>query len=71
MFLCLCRGLTEADVLRAGRAGCITGAALIAEFGLDDETCCGRCAKNIEEFVKLVQDDRAATKRDVPNVTSP
>lgn len=53
MYVCLCKGLTEGDVQQAGRCGQITGAGLIASFGLNDEGCCGRCAENIDDLVQL------------------
>jgi len=55
MYLCLCRGVREADVEQAGRRGLLTPDALISAFGLDDEACCGCCIDRIEEFVVLAQ----------------
>ncbi len=53
MFLCLCKGITESDVREAGRAGIVMPCQLKAEFGLKDSGCCGRCSKNIREFVEI------------------
>ncbi len=53
MYVCLCKGLTESDVRAAGRAGAVTPCQLIETFGLKKNGCCGRCAKNIHEFVSL------------------
>jgi bacterioferritin-associated ferredoxin len=53
MFLCLCKGITESDVREAGRAGIVMPCQLKAEFGLKDSGCCGRCSKNIQEFVEI------------------
>jgi bacterioferritin-associated ferredoxin len=56
MYACICRGITEADVRRAGGAGITAPDRLIAVLGLDDERCCGRCAVQIEEFVELARE---------------
>jgi bacterioferritin-associated ferredoxin len=53
MYVCLCKGLTESDVREAGLSGCLSARQIIAEFGLKDRGCCGRCAKNISELVSL------------------
>jgi bacterioferritin-associated ferredoxin len=59
MYVCLCRGLTERDVRRAARAGVTTGPALIATLGLDDPRCCGRCARAVDQYLALAQDECA------------
>jgi bacterioferritin-associated ferredoxin len=53
MYVCLCNGITESDVREAGRAGHVTPCALKAKFKLKGSGCCGRCAKNICEFVEI------------------
>ena len=53
MYLCLCKGIKESDVREAGRAGIVMPCQLRAEFGLKDIGCCGRCSKNIQEFVEI------------------
>ncbi|GMV51455.1 (2Fe-2S)-binding protein [Nitrospirales bacterium NOB] len=55
MYVCLCKGLTESDVRAAGRQGFLTRRQLIAEFGLRENGCCGRCARNIHELVTLAK----------------
>lgn len=55
MYVCLCKGLTESDVREAGMSGCLTARQIIAEFGLRESGCCGRCAKNICELVSLAK----------------
>jgi bacterioferritin-associated ferredoxin len=55
MYVCLCKGLTESDVREAGRRGHLTTREIIAEFGLRENGCCGRCAKNIQELVALAK----------------
>lgn len=53
MYLCLCKGITESDVRAAGRAGIVMPCQIKAKFGLKEAGCCGRCSKNIQEFVEL------------------
>jgi bacterioferritin-associated ferredoxin len=53
MYLCLCKGITESDVREAGRAGFVMPGQLKAKLGLKEAGCCGRCSKNIHEFVQI------------------
>jgi bacterioferritin-associated ferredoxin len=53
MYLCLCKGLTESDVQRVCERVQVNPDTMVSALGLDDEDCCGRCARNIEEFVTL------------------
>lgn len=53
MYLCLCKGITESDVRDAGRAGIVMPCQLKEKFGLKDSGCCGRCSKNIHEYVEI------------------
>ncbi len=53
MYVCLCNGITESDVREAGRTGCVMPCQLKSKFGLKQTGCCGRCAKNIHEFVEI------------------
>lgn len=53
MYACICRGITESDVRRVGAAGVTDPAALISTLGLDDDRCCGRCVRRIDEFAEL------------------
>jgi len=53
MYLCLCKGITDSDVREAGRAGCVMSCQLKARFGLKEVGCCGRCSKDIHEFVQI------------------
>jgi bacterioferritin-associated ferredoxin len=57
MYACVCLGITEEDVRRAGRGGAVTAEALVRVLGLDQATCCGRCLLQIEEFVDLARSD--------------
>lgn len=56
MYACICRGVSEADVRRAGRIGITAPDDLICVLGLDDERCCGRCVAQIGEFVELARE---------------
>ncbi len=53
MYVCLCKGITEATVRAVGSSchGCPE--LLAATLGIDDERCCGRCIRNIHEFVAI------------------
>jgi bacterioferritin-associated ferredoxin len=53
MYICLCKGLTESDVQQLCQKTAPTADALATCLGLDDDDCCGRCARNIEEFLPL------------------
>ena len=55
MYVCLCKGLTESDVREAGLSGCVTARQIITQFGLREQGCCGRCAKNICELICLAK----------------
>ncbi|HMS84309.1 MAG TPA: (2Fe-2S)-binding protein [Nitrospira sp.] len=53
MYMCLCKGVTESEVRAAGRDGIVMASQLKAKFDLKCNGCCGRCAKNIHEFVEV------------------
>jgi len=53
VYVCLCKGLTESDVRRVSFPGIATPETIVAAFGLEDEECCGRCARNIYELVSI------------------
>jgi len=53
MYVCLCKGLREADVRQVALAGMVTAETVVAAFGLDDEDCCGRCARNVYDLVAI------------------
>jgi bacterioferritin-associated ferredoxin len=59
MYVCLCKGLTESDVQQAARHGKVCPDTLKTCFGLEDEDCCGRCAKNIHELVAIANSGSA------------
>lgn len=56
MYLCLCKGIKEADVKCLARSGCTSEEDLIAGLGLDDESACGRCLWDIDRFVEVAQE---------------
>jgi bacterioferritin-associated ferredoxin len=53
MYVCLCKGLTETDVQRVVRDGQIGPERAISALRLDDDDCCGRCARNIHELINV------------------
>lgn len=61
MYLCLCKGITESHVREVGRSGIVMPCQLRAKFGLKESGCCGRCSKNIQEFVEI-----AAAEHQIP-----
>lgn len=61
MYVCLCKGLTESDVQQAAVNGNVCPDTLKACFGLEDEDCCGRCAKNIHELVAIANSAHSLT----------
>ena len=58
MYLCLCQGITDSNVREAGRNGITTPCQLKTKFGLKQRGCCGRCSKNIDEFVQIAASAR-------------
>jgi bacterioferritin-associated ferredoxin len=53
MYMCLCKGITESEFRESGRAGLVMPGQLKVKFDLKCNGCCGRCAKNIHEFVDV------------------
>jgi bacterioferritin-associated ferredoxin len=53
MYVCLCKGLTESDVQRIAQAVGPESEALATALRLDDDDCCGRCARNIEDLAAI------------------
>lgn len=70
MYLCVCRGITEADVRRAGYAGVVEPDDLIALFQLDAPSCCGRCEREIDQFVALARESSAPEPRPAKELPS-
>ena len=68
MYVCLCKGLTEADIQRAvGQEGRISAAA-IAALGLDDEAACGRCLHDIDDLLAPTAGNHASL---LPSLAGP
>lgn len=63
MYVCLCKGLTESDVQDAARTGQVCPETLKICFGLEDEDCCGRCAKNIDDLVAIANSASSVTSK--------
>lgn len=57
MYVCLCKGITEDDVRKLGRAGITEPDALAHALGIDQKGCCGRCVRDIEEIVSLAANE--------------
>lgn len=54
MYICVCKGIKEADVHALGRAGMTCPKALASALEIDDEdNCCGRCLNNITDIVTI------------------
>ncbi|HLI25742.1 MAG TPA: hypothetical protein VKZ60_01640 [Chloroflexota bacterium] len=51
MYVCLCKGLTEADVQRAAQRCAWRAEELRSVLELDDDYCCGRCAATMDELL--------------------
>jgi bacterioferritin-associated ferredoxin len=59
MYACVCLVITEDQVKSVGRAGTVAPASLIEALGLNDRSCCGRCAKQVDRFVTLAWEGAA------------
>ena len=58
MFICVCKGIREADVRELGRAGVTCPQKLACSLEIDDEdNCCGRCMNNISDFVTIAAEE--------------
>jgi bacterioferritin-associated ferredoxin len=53
LYVCLCRGVTEAKVRELGEAGFTSASSLAAALRLKDDDCCGRCLHEIEPLVAI------------------
>jgi bacterioferritin-associated ferredoxin len=53
MYVCLCKGLTESDIQRAAQSCKLAPEALTEKLGLEDEDCCGRCVRNIQQLIAV------------------
>lgn len=71
MYICLCKGVTDSDVRRLGRAGVVSPKALAAELGIDRDDCCGRCFASILNLATLARAELVKTTHLIPVNTSP
>jgi bacterioferritin-associated ferredoxin len=63
VYICLCKGITESDVRKLGCGGFLTPDMLAITLGIDEENCCGRCARNIQELVALAAGEWTCERR--------
>jgi bacterioferritin-associated ferredoxin len=61
MYICLCKGISEAQVREFGRLGICSADALAAALGIEEEGICGRCIRNIDALVALATSGPAKT----------
>jgi len=66
MFICVCKGIKEADVRELGRAGMTCPQKLACTLEIDDEdNCCGRCINNISDFVTIASEEHAQCRSSI------
>ena len=71
MYVCLCKGITESDVRKCGRAGCVSPEALMNVLKIDEEDGCGRCVGHMEELVTLAKTEwSSVSQKECPMATS-
>jgi bacterioferritin-associated ferredoxin len=62
VYICLCKGISEAQVRECGRLGIRSADALVVALGIEEEGVCGRCIRHIDELVALATSDPAETR---------
>ncbi|GJL52893.1 MAG: hypothetical protein NPIRA02_00250 [Nitrospirales bacterium] len=63
MYICVCKGIKELDVRTLGREGITCPKLLASTLGIDDKnSCCGRCIKNVSNFVEIAFDEHSRSK---------
>ena len=62
MYVCLCKGLTEADIRQMAPKPDLCPETFNACFGFDDEDCCGRCVENLHELIAIAKGSGAPNK---------
>ena len=55
MFLCVCKAVRLSDAVDAAKSGFDSPDSMKQFFGLEEDDCCGRCAKHIDSFVARVR----------------
>lgn len=53
MYVCICHGIRESDLLDAAASRLLDASTLIELFNLDAPDCCGRCAGSAEQMAAL------------------
>lgn len=71
MFVCICKGIREEDVRQLGERGVVEAADLRDALELDSAACCGRCMRNLDEFVALARPMPRGTLEQLPLVGQP
>jgi bacterioferritin-associated ferredoxin len=59
MYACVCLAISESQVRDVGRMGIVAPSALVEVLGLEDENCCGRCARQVDKIVTLAWEGAA------------
>jgi bacterioferritin-associated ferredoxin len=69
MYVCLCKGLTEADVRDAAKARAADRdiAAFLVALDLESEEACGLCAGDPQPFIELAHLEWAALAANADN----
>ncbi len=55
MFLCVCKAVRISDAVAAAKSGFNSPDSMKQVFGLEEDDCCGRCARHIDSFVARVR----------------
>lgn len=55
MFLCVCKAVRISDAVAAANSGFNSPDSMKQVFGLEEDDCCGRCARHIDSFVARVR----------------
>jgi bacterioferritin-associated ferredoxin len=51
MYVCLCKGITDSRVRELADSGLVGQDALASRLGINEESCCGRCLRDIQSLV--------------------
>ncbi|MGB0909903.1 MAG: hypothetical protein ACPGYT_06030 [Nitrospirales bacterium] len=66
MYICVCKGIKESDVRTLGREGITCPKQLASTLGINNkDSCCGRCIKNVSDFVDIALDEHSRSKSSV------
>jgi bacterioferritin-associated ferredoxin len=67
MYICLCKGISEDHVRQLGEWGITQPTDLIDVLELEDRACCGKCARNVTQFVELACEGRSRSFHGSPS----